>query len=238
MQVAQIAAQSGGMSDDVRREMIEREIALRRSVAGLDQPFIRRSLTHLKNALTLNFGRARFMISDHGSRYVRNIILERLPATLLLMGTSQLLLFVVSLFLALAVSRHYGSFWDKLIVALSPTSSIPPWFYGIFLISSLLHGWRSAFWRYGRCAYLTKIGYFLSVLKHMILPAFSFYFEFLWSIRTLGERSSSYIPARITLTWPGQRIRFTRHWEAISCNTMPSYHEFALMLVGIWTEQL
>ncbi len=240
MQVAQIAAQSGGMSDDVRREMIEREIALRRSVAGLDQPFIRRSLTHLKNALTLNFGRARFMISDHGSRYVRNIILERLPATLLLMGTSQLLLFVVSLFLALAVSRHYGSFWDKLIVALSPTSSIPPWFYGIFLIL-IFAAWLKIL-PFGGMVDAppppTKIGYFLSVLKHMILPAFSLFISsfmintYSWRTFFLIYSSEDYVDMA-KAKGLGSRAIERRY---ILRPTMPSIiTSFALMLVGIWT---
>ena len=49
------------------------------------------------------------------------------------MGTANLILFFSTLFLALALSRKYGSFWDKFVITLSPTSSVPPWFYGIFL---------------------------------------------------------------------------------------------------------
>ncbi len=61
-----------------------------------------RNLKFLANALTLNLGRALNMTSDSGSKEVRLIILERLPATLLLMGTSELSLFFVSVFLALS----------------------------------------------------------------------------------------------------------------------------------------
>ena len=74
------------------------------------------------------------MTSDKGSKLVRNIILERLPPTLLLMGTSNLFLFFGSLFFALSLSRNYGTFWDKAVLALSPTSSAPSWFYGLFFI--------------------------------------------------------------------------------------------------------
>ncbi len=81
---------------EMREQMVRDLVEERERLAGLDQPFITRSFHHLWNGLTLNFGRARFMVSDHGSRMVRNIILERLPATLLLMGTSQLLLFFLS----------------------------------------------------------------------------------------------------------------------------------------------
>ncbi len=65
---------------------------------------------------------------DDGSRNVRKIILQRIPYTLLLMGTYNLILFFSTLFIALALSRQYGSFWDKFVVALSPTSSVPPGF--------------------------------------------------------------------------------------------------------------
>ena len=80
----------------------------------LNQPFAVRSIRYLKNALTLNLGRAMHMKSDQGSKEVRLILLERLPATLLLTGSSSLLLFFASVFLALSLSRKYGSFWDKI----------------------------------------------------------------------------------------------------------------------------
>jgi len=98
-------------------EKIQNEIERLR----LDEPLLIRSVGFLKNALTLNLGRAQNMSADSGSRNVRQIIIERLPYTLLLMGTSQLLSFFSTLFLALALSRKYGSFWDKLVITLSPS---------------------------------------------------------------------------------------------------------------------
>ena len=81
----------------------------------------------------MNLGRALNMTSDSGSKEVRLIILAGSP-TLLLMGVSELSLFFVSVFLALSLSRRYGSWWDKITITLSPTSAAPPWFYGIFFI--------------------------------------------------------------------------------------------------------
>ena len=60
--------------------------------------------------------------------------MERLPSTLVLFGTANLLLFFIALFAGLSLSRRYGSFADKAVLAMAPTSSAPPWFYGIFLI--------------------------------------------------------------------------------------------------------
>jgi peptide/nickel transport system permease protein len=140
---------------------------------GLDTPIAVRNARHMTNALTLQLGRAIRMTSDSGSREVRLIILERLPATLLLMGTSQFFLFFAAVFIALTLSRHYGSFWDKLAITLSPTSAAPPWFYGIFLI--LIFAAVLRVLPFGGMVDAppprTTIAYSLSVLKHLILPA-------------------------------------------------------------------
>ncbi|MBE0688444.1 MAG: ABC transporter permease, partial [Anaerolineaceae bacterium] len=142
---------------------------------NLDQPLVIRSFRFLKNALTLNLGRALFISSDSGSRNVKSIILERIPYTLLLMGTSNLILFFSTLFLALALSRKYGSFWDKVVISLSPTSSVPPWFYGIFLI--LFFAAILKILPFGGVidAPVPKdfLGRALSIGKHLILPASS-----------------------------------------------------------------
>jgi len=139
---------------------------------GLDKPFLLRSFTFLRNALTLNLGRALQMASDSGSKQVKLIILERLPATLVLFGTANLLLFFAELIIALSLSRQYGSFMDKVFITLSPTSAAPGWFYGIFLIlifAALLH-----ILPFGGMVDApppsSTIGYLLSMLKHMILP--------------------------------------------------------------------
>ncbi len=119
---------------EVRQKRMEDLIRLEEKRYGLDQPFLIRSFRFLYNALSLNLGRSFQLTSDSGSRQVRLILLERLPATLLLFGVADMGLFFLALFWGLALSRRYGSFWDKLTVALSPLSSAPGWFYGIFLI--------------------------------------------------------------------------------------------------------
>jgi len=164
---------SKNLSPDVRRKLIQETIALEENRRGLNTPIAVRNARHLTNALSLQLGHAIRMTSDSGSRQVRLIILERLPATLLLMGTSQLVLFFGSVFFALTLSRHYGSFWDKLVITLSPTSSAPPWFYGIFFI--LIFAAVLRVLPFGGMVAApppdNKVEYSLSVLKHLILPA-------------------------------------------------------------------
>ena len=155
-----------------RLELINDLVAVEEKRLGLDQPFIGRSFRFLADAMTLNLGRAQQLTSDSGSGYVRLIILERLPPTLLLMTTASFSLFLISLFVALFLSRNYGSFLDKLVIALSPTSSAPAWFYGIFLllIFAALLGWLPFGGMVAAPPPEDPIAYALSVGRHLILP--------------------------------------------------------------------
>lgn len=155
-----------------RTAIMEERIAIQEHRYGLDQPFVIRSVSYLADALTLRLGFAEVLTSDSGSRMVRNIILERLPTTLLLFGTANLLVFFVALFFGLMLSRRYGSFGDKLVLGLAPTSSAPGWFYGLFLIL-IFAGLLRALPFGGMVSAPppdNKLEYGLSVLEHMILP--------------------------------------------------------------------
>ena len=139
---------------------------------GLDQPFVLRTMTYMRKALTLDLGNAMRMTSDTGSKQVRLIILERLPPTLLLWGTSGLLLFFLQISVALTLSRKYGSWLDKFFVAMAPLSTAPGWFFGIFLILIFASFFRLLPFGGMVDAPVPKnpFDYSLSLLKHLILP--------------------------------------------------------------------
>jgi peptide/nickel transport system permease protein len=155
-----------------RRQYTEDLVALQEKRMGLDQPFMIRSFRYLGDALTLNLGRAENMTSDSGSRQVRLILLERLPPTLLLFASSQLILFFASLFISLALSRNYGSWLDRTIIALAPSSAAPAWFYGLFMILLFAAIWGVLPFGGMVAAPPPKdtLAYALSVLKHLTLP--------------------------------------------------------------------
>jgi peptide/nickel transport system permease protein len=160
------------LSAEERAKRLDEMIKIQEKRLGLDKPFMVRSMSFLKNALSLNLGRSLQLTSASGSRQVNLILLERLPTTLLLFGTTGLILFFVEIFIALSLSRHYGSFLDKLFVAMSPTSAAPGWFYGIFLIlifAALLH-WLPFGGMVDAPPPDNKLDYALSVMKHMLLP--------------------------------------------------------------------
>jgi peptide/nickel transport system permease protein len=196
-----LIANMGGYVDEIRRGVIREQVGLQvqddqtfrrlpqeqrdaliadlirveEERVGLNKPFIVRSFAFLKDALTLNLGRAEQMTSDSGSKQVKLILMERLPATLVMWGFSNLILFFLSLFLALALSRRYGSFLDRAIIAFTPTSSAPAWFYGLLLI--LIFAAVLRFLPFGGMVDAPppedRLLYALSVLKHILLPAFA-----------------------------------------------------------------
>jgi peptide/nickel transport system permease protein len=89
-----------------------------------------------------------------------------------LFATANLIIFFVSLMMALALSRSYGSWPDRLVVSLAPTSAAPAWFYGIFLILLFAAVLRVLPWSGMVTAPPpeTTLGYLGSLLVHMILP--------------------------------------------------------------------
>lgn len=177
-----------GLSAAERREAINDRIAAAMERQGLNDPFspitftdeapwIRfvpdsRSFDYLIDGISLTLGRAENIFSDSGSNQVRLIILERLPATVLLIGTSFLSTFFLALFVALFLSRRYGSWLDRMVISLAPTSAGPSWFYGLFLILIFASVFRVLPFGgiVGAPVPESTLAYALSVLKHLVLP--------------------------------------------------------------------
>ena len=228
------------LSQAERDARVSEMIRLREERVGLDQPFAVRSLRFLTNALTLNLGWAQNMVSDSGSRQVRNIMLERLPPTLFLFATSNILLFIFSILIALSLSRRYGTFWDRAIVGLAPTGSAPGWFYGIFLIVIFAAVLRIL--PYGGMVAApppdNPLDYFLSLLKHLTLPVLSitlstiFLNAYNWRTFFLIYSSEDYVEMAKA---KGLSSRMLEQ-RYILRPTLPTIiSTFALTLITLWT---
>lgn len=228
------------LTPEAKQKLIQEKIASEEARLGLDQPFAVRSVRYLVNGLTLNLGRALHMTSDHGSKEVRLIILERLPATLLLAGVSQLLLFFGSIWIALPLSRRYGSWFDKLTIALSPTSAAPGWFYGVFFI--LIFAAVLKILPFGGLVDSpppsNAFDYGLNVLKHLILPATSiivsaiFLSIYNWRTFFLIFSSEDYVEVAKAKGLPERDVE--RRY--ILRPTLPTIiTNFALLVIGLWT---
>ena len=160
------------LPQDQLEQMIQSRIDRQIHARGLDRPFIERSFRYLWNAMTLDLGRSDYLVSDTSSRLVSSVITDRLPSTLLLMATSNILMFFIALFVALFLSRRYGGTLDRLLVAMAPISTAPAWFYGLFLIVIFAGVLRVL--PYGGMVDAPPPeqtwAYALSVAKHLVLP--------------------------------------------------------------------
>ena len=152
-------------------KMVERE----RKRLGLDKPFFYRSIRYLTDALSLHLGRSEHILSNSGSKNVWLIFKERLPVTLELFGLGNILYFFIAVFIALYLSRRYGSLADKVIISLAPLSAAPSWFWGILyiLIFAALLGILPFGGLLDAPPPPTEIGRILNHLKHLILPLFA-----------------------------------------------------------------
>lgn len=219
---------------------IEQRVELEVKRLGLDRPFVLRSFTYLKDALSLSLGRAEILTSDSGSRQVRLILLERLPATLLLFASAQLLLFFGGIFFALFLSRRYGSFLDRGVVAMVPLSVAPSWFYGVFLILIF-----AAFLRvlpFGGMVSApppeSALEYALSVLKHLILPVVAiiigatFVTVYSWRTFFLIYSSEDYVEMAKAKGLPSGLIERRYILRPTLATIITS---FSLGVIGVWT---
>jgi len=222
-----------------RNALIESRVRLEIERLRLDRPFVERSFDYLYQALRLDLGRAEQMHSDAGSRQVYDIIVERLPATLLLFGTANLLIFFSSLFVALRLSRRYGSAFDRVVIGLAPTSAAPGWFYGIFLI--LVFAFVVPLFPAGGMVEAPppegRLAYAVSLLEHMVLPVAAMFlssiFVAIYSWRTffLIHSSEDYVEMARAKGLPAGAIE--RRY-VLRPTLPPIVTSFALMLIGLW----
>jgi len=228
------------LSQEDKNAYIEEQIRIQEERLGLDRPFIVRSFGFLTDALTLNLGRAENMTSDTGSKQVRLILLERLPWTLVMWGLANLVLFFISLAIALALSRRYGSAIDRAIIALTPTSSAPAWFYGIFLI--LIFAAIFQILPFGGVVDSpppeNPVQYALSVGKHLILPTTAiiisavFLNAYNWRTFFLIYSSEDYVEMAKAKGLTDRDIE--RRY--VLRPTLPTIiTSFALLLITLWT---
>ena len=92
-------------------EFIQQKINERVSSLGLDTPWYspqRIGYTMLK-IMMLDFGNATFLTSDTGSSNVGDILLEKIPKTVLLFTTATVIISIIGILLGAASSNRIGS---------------------------------------------------------------------------------------------------------------------------------
>lgn len=120
-----------------RQAYIDNRVEDQIKTLGLDEPWYspkRFSNTVLK-VMILDLGKSNYITSDTGSQNVRDIILEKLPKTVLLFTTATIISTIIGLYLGAFVANKAGSIWDRLNSSFAVFSgSFPIWWVGMLMI--------------------------------------------------------------------------------------------------------
>src|SRR5438309_6196176 len=152
---------------------IENQIKQRQIALGLDRPWYyppRLGLAMYK-ILTLDFGHAKFLTSDTGSSDVKDIILEKMPRTILLFTTVTVIISIIGILIGAIASSKVNSNIDKITSAFAViSSSFPVWWIGLLMIFLFAFIYPIFPARATPTVPVTDPGYLVSLLYHMALP--------------------------------------------------------------------
>ncbi len=152
---------------------VENQIKQRIDALGLDKPWYyppRLELSIYK-ILTLDFGHAKFLTSDTGSSDVKDIILEKMPRTILLFTTATLIVSLIGIFLGALSGSKINSKLDKMTSTFAViSSSFPVWWIGMLMIFVFAFVYQIFPARATPLIPVTDPGYLGALLYHMTLP--------------------------------------------------------------------
>ncbi len=159
---------------------------------GLDTPWYSRLPDTVFRVLTLDLGEARTLRSFDGSRRVSDIVLERIPNSMLLLTTSMAVTAVIGLAAGVKMATRAGSRTDRVVSFASAVSfALPAWWTGILLI--LVFSFQFNVFPSGGM-YSTPppeggIARFFDLMKHALLPIITLVLvsvgPYLYSVRTM-----------------------------------------------------
>ncbi len=179
MEVTDLIRRGVKMSPEQTDQYIKERIEYYINAYGLNKPWYERIWRVLYDLLTFNFGKAYYLTAESGSRDVSVIILERIPRTVLLLGTSTLITTILGLWLGLMAANRPQSIMDKSIIIIGLTSNaFAAWWVGLvlqylFAYNPLIpYEWRlPAFGIVDATrTYTSDFEKYIDILRHMILP--------------------------------------------------------------------
>jgi len=152
---------------------ITTQIDQRIKALGLDAPWYsppRLGLTMYK-ILVLDFGHATFLTSDSGSTNVKDILLEKLPRTILLFTTATVIISLLGIFLGALSGSKINSKLDRMTSTFAVvSSSFPVWWIGLLMIFVFAFTYQIFPARATPLIPVTDPGYVGALLYHMTLP--------------------------------------------------------------------
>lgn len=102
---------------------------------NLDQPWYYRLPDTIKRTVTLDLGCAKTLRAANGSCKIKDIVLERLPRTLILTAPTFVSVSAIGIFVGIWLATKSGTMLDRIILAYSVLSlGFPAWWIGMNLI--------------------------------------------------------------------------------------------------------
>jgi len=154
-------------------EFVQVQIDQRIKALGLDNPWYspqRIGFTMYK-ILILDFGNATFLTSDSGSSNVGEILLEKIPRTVLLFTTATIIISMIGIFLGALSGSKVGSVVDRLTSTFAViSSSFPVWWIGMLMIFLFAFTYHIFPARATPSILPSEPGYVVALLYHMALP--------------------------------------------------------------------
>ena len=154
-------------------EFVQVQIDQRIKALGLDNPWYspqRIGFTMYK-ILILDFGNATFLTSDSGSSNVGEILLEKIPRTVLLFTTATIIISMIGIFLGALSGSKVGSVVDRLTSTFAViSSSFPVWWIGMLMIFLFAFTYHIFPARATPSILPSEPGYVIALLYHMALP--------------------------------------------------------------------
>jgi len=152
---------------------VQSQIDQRIQILGLDEPWysLQRIGITMYKILLLDFGNATFIINDSGSSDVKDIILEKLPRTILLFTTATIIISIIGIFLGALSSSKVGSIVDRVTSSFAIiSSSFPVWWIGMLMIFLFAFTYQIFPARATPDIPASDPGYIVALLYHMTLP--------------------------------------------------------------------
>ena len=120
--------------DELERALEAYEDELYRAF-GLDRPWYARLPDMVRRVIMLDLGKSRTMTSFTGSNNVADIVLERIPNTIMLISTAVLISAVLGILIGVNIATRAGTIVDRIASYFSSISyALPSWWTGIIFI--------------------------------------------------------------------------------------------------------
>ncbi len=152
---------------------VQEQIDQRTEALGLDTPWYspQRMGFAMYKLLILDFGHATFLTSDSGSSNVSDILLEKIPRTVLLFTTATIIISIIGIFLGALSGSKVGSVTDRITSMFAViSSSFPVWWVGMLMIFLFAFTYQIFPARATPTLPSTDPGYIGALLYHMTLP--------------------------------------------------------------------